>query len=246
MEQIFPSPVDDVDVIELFAMDTRDSSEPLPWVLSNMITSIDGAIEVDGVSGSLGGPADKAVFEAIRAVADVILVGAGTVIAEDYRRPQTSPEIQSARVERGQAPLPRIAIVSGSLSIAPDHRVFDPTARPIVVTHAGSPVERRNVLAEVADVVVAGDTSVDLPMALRELVNMGASTVLLEGGPTLNGAMAADGLLDEVFVSLAPRLVGGNARRMMVGTHNDVVSDMSLARVLHQDGFLFLRYLRNP
>ena len=244
MEQLFPSPVEDVDTAKLFANDARPAKEPLPWVVSNMITSIDGAIEIDGVSGGLGGPADKVVFGAIRAIADVILVGSGTVIAENYRRPQIPPEMQAVRKARGQTSLPRIAIVSGSLSIEVDHRVFDPQARPIVVTHAGAPPDRKRALEEVADVIVAGERSVDLRAALATLCSSGTNTVLLEGGPSLNGAMASAGLIDEMCVSLAPHLAGGNASRMLVGTHSAAPGDMLLDRVLHQDGFLFLRYLR--
>ena len=169
MEQLFPSPVEDVDPADLYASDLRQSDSDRPWVFANMISSLDGAIAVDGVSGGLGGPADKRVFSAIRSVADVIMVGAGTVIAEDYRRPQTPPEVQEARLARGQTALPRIAIVSGSLSIPEDHRVFDPEAPPMVITHAQSPTARREALGEVADVIVSGDDHVDLAEALRAI-----------------------------------------------------------------------------
>ena len=246
MDQLFPSPVDDVDPANLYQTDLRQGAPDRPWVVMNMISSIDGAIETHGVSGGLGGPADKAVFGAIRGVADIILVGSGTVIAENYRRPQTPPAVQEARIASGQARLPRIAIVSGSLSIPASHRVFDPDAPPIVVTHEQSPPERRTALANVADFVVAGSDSIDLGLALRNLHDMGARTVLLEGGPTLNGAMVAEDLVDELCVSIAPQLIGGTGSRMLTGSHIGEAAGLDLDRVLHQDGYLFLRYLRHP
>lgn len=245
MEQLFPNPVEDVDPADLYASDQRQSGTDRPWVLANMISSLDGAIDVDGVSGPLGGQADKRVFSAIRAVADAIVVGAGTVIAENYRRPQTPTDVQSLRQARGQSSLPRIAIVSSSLSIPVDHRVFDADAPPIVITHAQSPAERREVLAERAEVIVIGDDHVDLAEALQALAHSGAKTVLLEGGPTLNGAMVAADLVDEICMSVAPVLVGGTGARMMSGIHTHAVRGMRLDRVLHEDGYLFLRYLRD-
>lgn len=244
MKQIFPSLVDNVDVAALVAREDRAALDDRPWVLANMIASLDGAIAIDGVSGGLGGAGDKLVFSALRAVADVILVGSGTVIAENYRRPQTSHAHQSMRLARGQAALPRIAIVSASLSIDPEHRVFDPEAPPIVITHAGSPRDRRERLATCADVLVAGESELDLPVAMTLLGDLGANTVLLEGGPTLNGAMLASQLVDELCVTSSPTLVGGNGGRMFAGT-STAVQPMTLVRsLLDEDGFWFHRYLR--
>ena len=245
MDQLFPRLVDDVDPAVLYSSVQRQSDGARPWILTNMITSIDGAIDIDGISGPLGGPADKRVFRAIRAIPDVILVGAGTVIAENYRRAQTPPEIQELRVERGQRAVPRIAIVSGSLSIPLDHRVFDSSEPPMVITHAQSPITRRTKLAEVADVIVSGEDHVDLGSALEGLGDAGAQIVLLEGGPTLNAAMIAKDLVDEMCVSVAPHVVGGTGARLTAGTHTATPRNMRLVQVLHQDGYLFCRYLRD-
>ncbi len=245
MEQIFPSPVDNVDPIAVYGADQRIPLAKRPWVMSNMIASIDGSVSVDGLSGGLGGPGDKAVFTAIRAVPDIIVVASGTVVAEDYRRPQTSPEVQASRIERGQDAFPRIAIVSGSLSIDPGHRVFDPEARPLVITHAQAPPDRVSALGEVADVLVAGETEVDLNGALETLRSNGASVVLLEGGPTLNGAFVEADLIDEWCQSSAPLLVGGSAGRVVKSRNTSEARTFALARTLHDEGFLFHRYVRD-
>ncbi len=244
MEQIFPSPVDDVDPRTLLESEKRPAHAKRPWLMCNMISSVDGAISVDGVSGALGGPGDRAIFSAIRALADVIVVASGTVIAENYRKPQTAPDIQQVRIARGQAALPRIAIVSSSLAIDPNHRVFDPDAPPIVVTHAGSPAERRVALADVAEVVIAGDDEVDLQLALELLGSQGANVALLEGGPTLNGAFADADLIDEWCLSSAPMIVGGTSGRAVTSSHMFEPRRYSLTRTLHEEGTLFHRYVR--
>lgn len=245
MEQIFPSPVDDVNVRALYESDERPSPAKLPWLMCNMITSIDGAIAIDGVSGGLGGPGDKAVFSAIRSVADVIIVGAGTAIAENYRRSQASEDIQQARIERGQSRLPQIAIISAGLSIDPTHRVFDPEFPPLVITHSQSPEPARNALAEVADVRIVGDDQVDLTSALMMLKADGANCVLLEGGPTLNGAFVDAGLVDEWCMTSSPTIVGGTGQRAVVSSRTGAGHAFQLARTLHDDGFLFHRYVRS-
>lgn len=245
MEQIFPSPVDNIDPVELYATDDRTTSHDRPWVMCNMISSIDGGIAVDGVSGGLGGPADKRVFGAIRAIPDVIVVASGTVIAENYRAPQTPDRIREQRVARGQAAIPRIAIVTQSLSIDHAHRIFDPAARPIIITSTTADPAARRDLEDVADIIAVGDGSVDLGAALAELGSSGANIVLLEGGPTLNGAFVDDDLIDELCLSFAPLMLGGDSPRIVTRSQNTVPRPFRLDRTLHEDDYLFHRYLRN-
>lgn len=245
MEQIFPTLVDDVDPADVVASEVRPTPLNRPWLMCNMISSIDGAISIDGVSASLGGPGDKAMFSAIRALADVIVVASGTVIAENYRRPQTSQRHSEMRIARGQSARPRIAIVTGSLSIDPRHRVFDPEARPLIITHNDSPRVERERLADVADVVAAGQTSVDLEDALAQLARSGVNCALLEGGPTLNGAFARADLIDEWCLSSSPLIVGGNTGRAVVSNSTFEPRRFRLERTLHDDGYLFHRYVRD-
>ncbi len=244
MDQIFPKPVDDVDVLGIFGADERPVFLNRPWVMCNMISTIDGAIALDGLSGGLGGPGDKAVFSAIRSVADVIIAGAGTVIAENYRRPQAGEQIQQLRQSRGQTALPRIAIVSASLRIDPNHRVFDADAPPIVITHAQSPETARSALAEVSDIIIAGQDTVDLPLALEKLRANGAGCVLVEGGPTLNGSFVDHDLIDEWCATSSPLIVGGTGSRSVAASNNVDARQYRLDRTLHHDGFLFHRYVR--
>ena len=147
MRQLLPEPAE-VDPVAAHAAAVRPAPEGRPWVALNMVASVDGATALDGVSGGLGGPGDKAVFRALRGVADVILVAAGTVRAEGYGPPRTPPELQEARRARDQAPFPRIAIVSGSLGLDPTSRVFaEAPEPPLVFTGSEAPADRVAVSA---------------------------------------------------------------------------------------------------
>jgi riboflavin biosynthesis pyrimidine reductase len=191
-----------------------------------MIAAVDGATAVDGLSGGLGGPADRRVFAALRSLADVVLVAAGTVRAETY----------------GPAKVP-IAVVSGSLSLDWTTPFFTAaTHRPIVVTSKQAPPAALEEAASVAEVVIAGDGEVDLGDAVLRLGERGFRHVLAEGGPSLNGALAAAGLLDELCLTLAPYLVSGNAKRIVSGPGVVPPPGLSLRTLCEEDGYLFLRY----
>ncbi len=245
MRQVFPNPVDNIDVATCYAGDHRPKPAGRPWVLANMIQSLDGSVAIDGVSGGLGGPGDKAVFRAIRAVADVIVVASGTVLAENYRPPLGSDEIREQRQRRGQAPTPRLAIVSGRLGLPNDHRVFSPEARPLIITTSAAPQAAKDRLAEVADVVEAGSTTVDPGVALSRIDELGAKIVLLEGGPTLNGAFVTADLVDEWCLSSSPNIVGGGSPRIVHGAAAVEPRAMRLDRLVIDDSFCFFRWVRD-
>jgi riboflavin biosynthesis pyrimidine reductase len=201
----------------------------------NVVTSVDGATAVGGVSGPLGSPADKAVFAALRAAADVVLAGAATVNAERYRPPRTPPVEQERRRARGQRAKPRLAVVSGSLSLDPDLELFtDPAERPIVLTTHDAPTDRRRRLEPVADVVAAGTGRVDLAEALARLGEHG-SVVLCEGGSALNGQLIALDLVDEVNLTVAPALAAGTSPRL-AADHDEVLHPLDLAHLWEADG----------
>lgn len=246
MRQLLPDLLEEPDVDALYAADDRPAPVDRPWVVSNMISSIDGAAALDGVSGGLGGPGDKAVFSALRSVADVVLAAAGTVRAEHYRPPRTTEAQQAQRVARGQQRFPRIAVVSGRLDLDYTTSLFGPDApdRPIVITGTRPSPEQLAQASEVAEVIVAGADRVDLGAALRVLHARGARVVLCEGGPSLNGQLVAEDLIDESCVTVSPLLAGGDAGRIMVGGPVEASRPMRLARVLVEGDMLLLRYLR--
>jgi riboflavin-specific deaminase-like protein len=215
-----------------------------PHVRVNFISSIDGAASSGGLSGALGVPADKRVFDLLRRLCDVVLVGAGTVRAEGYG-PMVMDDDQVAwRRNAGLADHPVFAIVSGRLDLDPTSRIFsEAPVRAIVVTTSTSSPEKRAALNEVADVIVCGDDTLDAAAVIAELITRGLPQVHCEGGPSLFGALSAAGAVDELCLTLSPAVVGGDAGRILAGgLPGDAPLELSLAHVLRSSDALLLRY----
>ena len=245
VQQFWPTPLNDVDPIALVAADPRPTPVDRPWLVVNMVASIDGAIEVEGRSGGLSSPADKAMFHALRELPDVIMVGAGTARAENYGPVQLDEAAQARRIARGQQPVPRLAVVSGRANLDPTSRLFcDPRQPPIVITSKSAPAEALDPLRDVSDILIVGDATVDLRAALRHLRHDGVNTALCEGGPTLNDQLLAEDLVDEWCQTISPILTGGAAARGAHGDSNGVATRLVLERVIVDDSVLLLRYAR--
>jgi 5-amino-6-(5-phosphoribosylamino)uracil reductase len=232
------APVDDL--IGLYMGDERRVGGR-PWVALNFITSADGGTAIEGKSSQLGDSDDKAVFQALRAVPDIILVGAGTVEAEDYGPVTLDETRRERRLAAGLTEVPVLAIVSGRLHLDPERRVFsDSEHRPMVITGPEASPVKLAMLGDSADVVILEELT-----AAAILTRFGAArTILCEGGPTLAGRFVAEGLLDELNLTLAPTLIGGSSSRLAKGPGADPPLDMRLDRALIGDRSLFLRYLR--
>lgn len=189
-----------------------------PFVYVNMVATADGAAHLGGRTQGMGGPADRVAFRRLREHCDVVLVGAGTVRAEGYGPPRLDPAARERRARRGLAPTPRIAVVSRRLDLHPGAKLFsDRAARPLVIAPEDADPVRRSALQAVAEVLSCGRGSVDLPAALHQLYARGIRRVLCEGGPTLNASLLACGMVDELFLTVAPLLVGGAAGRIVAG-----------------------------
>lgn len=238
MRRLLPPEPAEIDPDDPYPGVDRTPPAGRPWVLVNMVASVDGATAVDGVSGDLGGEADRTVFAALRLVADVVLAGAETVRAERYGPSRARPDGR---------PGPRVAVVTGSGRLDPDLRLFTGDQPPLVLTCEACPAERREQLAEVAEVVVVGDDQVDLVEAMAELHRRGAKVVCCEGGPRLNGQLVEHDLVDEWCTTTDPSLVGGPAAR---AAHAALVPPggrrrLRLQGLLEDDGVLLARYVRD-
>jgi riboflavin biosynthesis pyrimidine reductase len=210
-----------------------------------MVSSVDGATAVGARSGPLGGDADKAVFRAVRAVADVVLVAAGTARTEGYGPVRLSDDALRARADAGRSTeVPRLAVVSRSLDLGrAGERFAEHDRRPLVLTTEDADAGRAEALAGAADVRRVGAEAVDLRGALRSLRDDGAEVVVCEGGPSLNGALVASGLVDELCATIAPALVGGDSPRMVDGAP-EIALDLELVSLLEGDGVLCGRWVR--
>jgi riboflavin-specific deaminase-like protein len=218
-----------------------------PRVLLNMVSSVDGRATLQGRSGPLSGPADRSLFHALRAAADGVLVGAGTVRAERYGRIIADPDVRRLRSERGLAEEPLACIVSGRLALDGDIPLLaTPEARVAIVTASHATVPDAEAQIEYVRSERAG--VLDLPMALLELrERFGVELLLCEGGPHLSANLFAAGLVDELFLTHAPRLVGGDAAagealRILTGPELDPPVELELLGLLRSGSELFLRY----
>lgn len=232
----------DVDALaEVYAYPARLDR---PWTRVNFVTSVDGAATVDGRSGGLGHPADAVLFPLIRDLADVVLVGAGTAVAEGYSGIARSDARTRARRLRGLSDVPPIAVVTKGATLEPDAPVLtDTDVAPLVVTCARADQDRvRAYRAAGAEVLVAGETDVDLPWLLGEFGRRGWSRVVCEGGPALFAAMLAADLVDELCLTVSPLLVGGAAQRVLRDSSDSVPLELRLDSVVRAQSALLLRY----
>ena len=215
-----PGTVDDADLPALLDFAAR-APEDRPYLVVNMVASVDGRVTVDGVSEALGGDADTAVFFALRASVDAVLAWTGTLRAERYGRLVKQPARIAQRVALGLAPEPLALVLSRSGDVPRDIPLFaDPEARPLVLTGADA----------------------DPARALRTVrTEHGVRSVLCEGGPSLNAGLLEAGVVDELFLTLSPTVVGGTDPTTIVeggGTR----TGLELVWTLEAGGFLFLRY----
>jgi len=239
VKRLWPLPLlDEVDDAALGAHYAwPDEPAAAPYVRANFVSSVDGAVALDGTSGGLGTDADKAVFGLLRELAEVVLVGAGTVRAEHYRG--------ARRPTRGRTTPPPIAVVTGSADLDPESRLFTDTAvPPLVLTTESAPPERRRTLAAAGgEVVVLPRLTPDVLLA--ELSRRGLNRVLCEGGPSLLGILQAADAVDELCLTLSPLLAGGDAGRIAHGPAGSPPRAMALVGALHADDTLLLRYRRS-
>jgi riboflavin-specific deaminase-like protein len=219
-------------------------------LMLNMVCTADGRATLGGRSGSIGDRGDRELFHALRTAVDAVLVGAGTVRAERYRRLVREEAHRRLRRERGLAEEPLACIVSASLALSPEIPLLaDPAARVAILTPspAGELSEHpAPPAASVEYVRTARGGQLDLHAALAELhTRMGVRTVLCEGGPHLNGQLLSAGLVDELFLSLAPKLGGGElseSLRIVSGPELDPPLELELRDALESQSNLLLRY----
>ncbi|MGC4963729.1 dihydrofolate reductase family protein [Gordonia sp. DT101] len=218
---------------------------PRPYLRVNMVSSIDGAVTHDGRSGGLAGPGDKAVFRVLRALADVIIVGARTAVVEGYRQPSPDEVFTAVRAERDQAPAPALALLSRTLSIPTE---YAPLAQPdtVVFTCRAASADRRAALRDAgATLIDCGDDDVDMNAVLDVCAERGWVRALSEGGPTLLGSFIDDDVLDELCVTTSPNAVAGDAGRI---AHHPAQAALHRMRpvtiITDDDGFVFIRWTR--
>ncbi|HEX2029064.1 MAG TPA: dihydrofolate reductase family protein, partial [Nitriliruptorales bacterium] len=174
---------------------------------------------------------------------DAILIGASTVRIEDYGPPRPVEAARARRAARGLAPVPGMVVVTATAQLQPAARLFtDPSWRPMVLVPQDADPTRLEALRLVSDVVTVGRGRVELPAALRQLRRSGVRWLLCEGGPTLNAELLSDGLVDELFLTVAPQLVGATRRRIVHGELRGGPWVLELVELREHASELLLRY----
>ena len=211
------------------------------WVRTTMITTLDGAAAgTDGLSSSVSSPADQLVFNTVRRLADAVLVGAGTMRAEQYTPMRAKSADAVLRQAAGQRPAPVIAVVSASLDLPWSLPVWSQsTHQPLVLTSVVADAQRLAVAQSHADVVTLPELK---PSAIVEaLASRGLRRIVCEGGPRLLRDLLADDLVDEADITIAPLVVGTS-----LTPPTDMLSSPAqfrLVQLLEDDGYLMGRYL---
>jgi riboflavin biosynthesis pyrimidine reductase len=221
-----------------------------PRVILNMVSTADGHATLGGRSGPLSGPADRALFHALRLAVDGVMAGAATVRVERYGRIVPDESRRRLRLERGLSEEPLACIVSGRLALEGDIPLLaEPAARVVILTPSSASLPAGVAAAEVDYIRAARDGQLDLAAALTELrARFDVRTLLCEGGPHLNAQLLGAGLVDELFLSLSPLLAGGDpaaggeALRILAGPEISPPIALELRGVLEHDSGLFLRY----
>jgi len=241
MRALWPEPgtLDDEALIERHRIDRSR-----PSLRMNFVASLDGAGTLHGRSGGLSSPADQRLLDLLRMLADVLVVGAGTIRAEGYTDLRLDDQAVAWRRRHGLPAHPRLAIVSSRLDLLPDHPALaGAPVRALVITHASAPADRIEALRRTADVVVLGAAAVDVAALVGTLAGLGLPAVLCEGGPALFGELTAADQIDELCLALSPLVDGPGAGRITAGPVSQLHA-LLLCHVLAEDDMLFLRYAR--
>jgi riboflavin-specific deaminase-like protein len=214
-----------------------------PYLALNMVATLDGRITIDGRSGPIGDEADRELFHCLRTQADAVMVGGGTIRTERYGRMVRKPERREQRVAEGLAPDPLAVIVSARLRVPVDLPLLQDPDSTVAIMTASEEELPEATPARVE--YLRGPPGVELelrPLLERLRAEHGVRSILCEGGPSLNESLVREGLVDELFLSIAPKLAGGPPLTIMTGDPLDEPLAAELVWLLEHDGHLFGRY----
>ena len=219
----------------------EEPREDRPFVAVNFAATVDGRATIGGVSGPIGSPADTAMLAGLRTRFDAVMIGAGTMRAERYGRLVSNQETRERRERLGLPHDPLMVIVSGRLDLPWDAPLFTAGGGRVLVFTA-SEAEPPQTATSLR--VVRHEGFVDIAKALRHLrQERGIRALLCEGGPGLHGELEGGGLVDDLFLTLSPKLAGGEAPRILEG-ELPAIAELELAWLLEEKGELFARYRR--
>ncbi|HEY8489009.1 MAG TPA: dihydrofolate reductase family protein [Thermaerobacter sp.] len=248
MQQLYPEARPWPDPLAIYDdLDLPDGPPHRPYVLVNMVSTVDGKVTMGrgAIKEPIGSKVDHGLMARLRAPVDAVLRGAGTVRAYDVP-PRVPDEYAERRQARGLPAQPLPVVITGSCDLPLDARFFrEAPRRPLVLTRRAAPADKVEAVQQVADVAFAGEEKVEMRAALALLrERYGIRRLLSEGGPTVNFAMLEAGVVDELFWTVAPKIVGDEGDKTMVmGPHPlEPLVRLSLASAFFHEGELYLRY----
>jgi len=218
----------------------QQAHDDRPFVATNFAVTVDGRATIGGVSGPIGSDADTAMLAGLRTRFDAVMIGAGTMRAERYGRVVANQEKRERRERIGLPHDPLMVIVSGRLDLPWEAPLFtDGGGRILVLTASeAEPPETATSLR-----VIRHEGAVDMTLAMQQLrEERGIRALLCEGGPRLHSQLWAAGLVDELFLTTAPKLTGTDAPRILEAEALPAAAELELAWLLERDGELFSRY----
>ncbi len=242
MRRLIPEPAADVSVPELIEelRPWEDAPDDRPFVFMNFALTLDGHSTIDGVSRKIGSARDTELLVGLRTRADAVMIGAGTLRAENYGRVVRDPKKREMRESLGLEPDPLIVIVSGRLEVPWDAPIFTEGVGRIVIFTASEdePPETTTPVE-----VIRHEGQVDIEAALAHLRAEGVRALLCEGGATLHGQLHGADAVDELFLSHAPKLAGGHGPGLVEGL-TPGVRELEVVWLVSEPetGELFARY----
>ncbi|HEY2604249.1 MAG TPA: dihydrofolate reductase family protein [Thermoleophilaceae bacterium] len=212
-----------------------------PYLALNMVATADGKAAVEGRTRAISSETDRQIFHNLRTQADAVMVGASTVASERYGPLVKTDELRAKREREGVEPNPLALVVSGRLRVPVDVPLLqDPGSRVAILTQSDGELSGHRAQVEY---LRSEPGPFDLqPQMERLRRDYGVRTVLCEGGPTLNASLLPQGLVDELFLTVAPALAGGEALTIVAGSGLSELRGLELVWVLEDSGELYLRY----
>jgi riboflavin biosynthesis pyrimidine reductase len=218
------------------------ASGDVPYVIANMVSTADGRATLSGRTEQISSDADRELFLDLRTQVDAVMAGPGTIGLEGYGPILRSEERRNRRRELGLDPSALAVTASRSMELPVQAPLFqDPGSRIVVLTNSDR--EPPEVPAQLTVERVPGE-DLDIVAGLTLLRQRHrVRSLLVEGGPTLLASFVAAGALNELFLTLAPKLVGGAGEiGILEGAAPAVPIELEIRSVLKEEGFLFLRY----
>jgi riboflavin-specific deaminase-like protein len=240
VRRLLPDEAETTVAEQLAELDLEQLAHPdRPYLVLNFATTLDGRAAINGRSGPIGSKADTEMLQRLRTRVDAVMIGAGTMRAERYGRMVADPDFRAYRERAGLAEDPLGVIVSNRLELPWDAGLFTDGGGEVVVFTA-SEEEPPETATPVT--VVRHPDGVELDRGLEWLLTeREVKSILCEGGPTLHGRLREGGLADELFLTIAPKIAGGEGPRVLEGALPDI-DRVELAWLLESEGELFARY----